>query len=128
MEASVSSLRNQSPADRLADTIQRMVPWLRILAIISFFYGALAAFSLIGLLLAWVPVLLGVWLYLAANRAQAAVVDRQWQALPEMLRKLYFYFALTTVMHLILLAALFWFLLFESGLLGSAKSGWPVLF
>ncbi len=128
MNSSGTAIHSPSPANVLADTIQRMVPWLKVLAVISFFYGAMAAFSLVGLFLAWIPVLLGIWLYLAASRARAVVTSKQWQALPDMLRKLYFYFILTTVLHLIGLAALFWFLVFESGILGQPQAGAPMFF
>lgn len=57
----------------LADPIYRARGWIRFLAVIGFIVGGMYAVTIVGLVFAWIPILLGVFLWQAA-----AAIEKGW--------------------------------------------------
>lgn len=61
------------------DTVRRVINpiresrgWMKFLAVLSIAYGVLAAITIIGLIIAWLPIWMGVLLYQSADKADNA--------------------------------------------------------
>ena len=62
----------EQAAAQLRRTAVSMGSWLKFLGIVSIVSGALLAFTIIGLIFAWLPIWLGVLLFQAGDRANRA--------------------------------------------------------
>lgn len=51
----------------LADPIYRARGWIKFLAVLSFIGGGMYAITIIGLLFAWLPIMIGVFLWQSAT-------------------------------------------------------------
>ncbi len=60
----------------LASPIYRARGWIRFLAVLGFIAGGLYAITIVGLLFAWIPVLIGVFLWQAASAVEAGYNER----------------------------------------------------
>lgn len=60
------------PAQRIIEPIYASKGWMKLLGIVSIMYGALLAITIIGLLLAWMPIWIGVLLMQSAKKAEVA--------------------------------------------------------
>ena len=79
--------------------------WLKFLGILSIIQGVLAALSIVGIILCWLPIWLGMLLLGSANRLEQAAQSGQVVVFVEAQRKLKTYFIINGVMTLVGLAA-----------------------
>lgn len=89
--------------------------WLKFLGVLSILQGIMAAITLVGLIIAWLPIWIGVVLYQSANSIEAAHVSGNKAHLVQALGKLKLYFTIQGIMTLIMLAFMV-FSVFISGL------------
>jgi preprotein translocase subunit SecG len=68
MEASVSTDVNQQA---LRENVRGAKGWLKFLGIMSIVAGAMYALTLVGIVVAWMPIWLGVLMVKAGSKAQA---------------------------------------------------------
>jgi len=47
--------------------------WLKFIGLLSLIYGIITALTIVGILIAWLPIWMGVLLFQAGSRAQALV-------------------------------------------------------
>lgn len=90
--------------------------WMKLVGIVSIVIGILIALSIVGILIAWLPIWMGVILYRAGSSIEAALHTGDRQALLHGLRQLRLFF---TVMGVLVLL---WLLLLLSGLFFGATS------
>lgn len=90
--------------------------WMKFLAVLMIIYGVLTALTIVGLLVAWLPVWMGVLLWQAAGAAEEAQSSGDTERFLQAQMKLKTYFVLSGVVALILL------ILFvaQFGLMGTA--------
>ena len=62
---------DQQLVQYLADPIYRARGWMKFLAVLAFIAGGLNAITIIGILFAWIPIMLGVFLWQAATAIEA---------------------------------------------------------
>lgn len=74
--------------DEIKLTASGMSGWLKFLGIFSIIYGALIALSIIGIIVAWLPIWMGVLMIQAANRAEYAEATGDIRHIGQMLQKL----------------------------------------
>lgn len=82
--------------------------WMKLLGVLSILWGISIALSVVGLIVAWVPIWMGVILYQAANAAELALHTGDHAALGRALGKLRLLFTVMgalTLLSLLLLAA-----------------------
>lgn len=60
------------PAQRIIQPIYAAKGWMKLLGIISIVYGALMAITIVGLVIAWLPIWIGVILMQSAKKAEEA--------------------------------------------------------
>ncbi len=106
MEASVSGevTRETEVLERLRSVSMNMTGWLKFLGIINIISGALSALSIVGILVAWLPIWLGILLLQAGNRATNAVYSKDPRELVAMLDKLRLYFVIQGILFIIIIA------------------------
>lgn len=81
--------------------------WLKLIGIVSIVQGILVALTIVGVLVAWLPIWMGVVLYRAATSAENAQGSGQKYELIESLNNLKTYFTINGVIMLIGLIILF---------------------
>lgn len=77
--------------------------WMKFLGIISIVSGALSAISLIGIIIAWLPIWIGVILFQAGARANEALIYNDSRKLVDMMNKLRTYFVIQGILMLIMI-------------------------
>lgn len=75
--------------------------WLKFLGILSIIGGAIQALSLFGIVVAWLPIWMGVVLYQAASNIEAAHSSGQRSAVIAALNNLKTYFIINGILLLI---------------------------
>ena len=88
-----------SVVSRLQNISINMNGWLKFLGIINIISGALTALSLVGIIIAWLPIWLGVLLIQAGNRASNAQIQNDPEELVPMMEKLRLYFILQGIIY-----------------------------
>ena len=80
---------------KIRHSAARLSVWLRTLAVFFMLGGALLAFTGIGLIIAWLPIISGIVLWQAATRAYRAQYSEDVKDLLTLMGKLRIYFILT---------------------------------
>lgn len=75
--------------------------WLKFLGVLSIIYGIIIALTMVGILIAWLPIWLGVLLYQAGRAAERAYEAGDPVAMTRALNKLRVYFIVLGVIALI---------------------------
>lgn len=103
----------------ISQPLKNTVGWMRFLGIAMIVYGILMALSIVGLVIAWLPIWLGVLMTRSANRVNEAFYQGNQFALTESLRNLGSYFTINGVMLLIsiIFIVVLVIVLFSTGLL-----------
>jgi hypothetical protein len=57
---------------QIIEPLYRARVWMRFLAVLGFIVGGLYAISIIGLIVAWLPILVGAFVWQAANAIETA--------------------------------------------------------
>lgn len=77
--------------------------WLKFLGVLSIIGGVLSALTIVGILVAWLPIWMGVLLFQAGSQADAMATTQDPNRLVVMLNKLRTYFVIQGVLALIAL-------------------------
>jgi hypothetical protein len=75
--------------------------WLKLLGIVSIIQGIITVFTIIGILIAWLPIWIGVLLYKCASTVEHAYLTGDKVTYMESLGKLKTYFIIQGIMTLI---------------------------
>jgi hypothetical protein len=110
--------------EKVITSSKDMNGWIKFLAIFSIAIGALYALSIFGIIIAWIPIWLGILLLKVANSTRE-VADGSVESLGNMFTSLKTFFILTGIFTIISTALSFiWFIIFGiamvSGILGEA--------
>ena len=93
----------QNPVlDRLIFTAKNMSIWVKLLGIINIISGALTALTLVGIIIAWLPIWLGILLFQAGSRADEALASKRPDQLITMMEKLRLFFLIQGVMIIVM--------------------------
>lgn len=101
--------------------------WMKLLGVIMIVYGAIVALSIVGLLIAWLPIWLGILLFQAASSAEEAQLNDNPDELLAALKRLKTYFTIMGILTLIgLVFGLLGFFLGMGGIMleGGGHMGW----
>ena len=75
--------------------------WLKLLGVMSFLQGLMCIVSVLGILICWLPIWIGILLFKAAGAAEIAQMSGDPKQLSEALNKLKMYFVINGVLILI---------------------------
>ena len=76
--------------------------WMKFLGVMMILQGALTALTIIGIIVAWLPIWLGILLFKAAGHAEAAQYSGDKARLIEALAQLKLYFIINGIVLLIM--------------------------
>lgn len=85
-------------------TATDMSGWLKFLGVTNIILGALTAISIVGIVIAWIPIWIGVLLFQAGSRATDAQITEKNQELVVMMGKLKTYFIINAILIIVGLA------------------------
>ena len=77
--------------------------WMKLLGIVLIVEGVLVAFSLVGIIIAWLPIWLGILIYKAAKYIEIAQLQGDKTQLLEALKKIKTFFIINGVLMLVAL-------------------------
>ncbi len=77
---------------RMQEEVSRTKGWMVFWGIVSIISGALSAISIVGIVVAWLPIWMGIVLLQAGGRGGDFASSKDFQHLSQMLSKLRLYF------------------------------------
>lgn len=83
------------------DVLIRSKGWIKFLGIVLIVYGALLALTVWGLLVAWLPIWMGVLLYQASSHAESVLSDRRGINLFQFLEKIRLCFKISALVLIV---------------------------
>ena len=92
---------NDETVRRVIKPIASARTWMKLLGVLSIIYGVLIALSIIGLIIAWLPIWLGVLLWQGADKAEQAETSGNEADAVESLSKIKTIFTIYGVLALI---------------------------
>lgn len=75
--------------------------WMKLLGVMMILYGAIVALSIVGIIVAWLPIWLGILLFQTASAAEEAQINDNADELLSALKKLKTYFTIMGILTLI---------------------------
>jgi hypothetical protein len=75
--------------------------WMKLLGVMMILYGAIIALSIVGIIIAWLPIWLGILLFQTASSAEEAQINDSEDELLAALKRLKTYFTIMGVLTLI---------------------------
>jgi len=99
-----AAVPDEEVLNQLKNTAVAMSFWLKILGIVMIVGGALTALSIVGIVIAWLPIWLGVLLVQAGDRAQGMQYSANLNQLLLLLEKLKTYFVVSGVVTVVSIA------------------------
>lgn len=87
--------------ERLALPIFESKGWIRLLGVLAIIYGILIALSIVGIIIAWLPIWMGVLLYQASSSVERAFRHGDEDAMLFCLYRLKTFFTIQGVLALI---------------------------
>lgn len=104
MSDSFSSLGQATAVPSIKDLSQPLASgkgWMKFVGIVSIVHGVLIALSIIGIVIAWLPIWMGLLLMKSANAIERAQLSGDADALKESLARLRTYFVVLGVLILV---------------------------
>jgi uncharacterized membrane protein len=95
--------------------------WMKLLGILNIIGGVLAALSIVGIIVAWLPIWMGVILYQAGSSSEQAYFNGDKYSLGKSLNQLKLYFTINGI--LALLGIGIWIILFIVIMVGGFAFG-----
>jgi hypothetical protein len=75
--------------------------WMKLLGILNIIGGVLAALSIVGIIIAWLPIWMGVILYQAGSSSEQAYFNGDKYSMAKSLNQLKLYFTINGIMALL---------------------------
>ena len=92
---------NNSLVQDLSLPLAQSKGWMKLLGVMMIIYGILIAISVVGLIIAWIPVWIGVLLFQAVSAVEQAQLGGDADAMLRAMGKLKTYFTISGVLMLI---------------------------
>jgi len=108
MSDSFSSLGQATQNHAIQDLSQPLASgkgWMKFVGIVFIIQGALTAITIVGILIAWLPMWIGVLVMQSAGAIERAQLSGDAAALKEALAKLRTYFIIQGVLYIVSIAA-----------------------
>ncbi len=84
-------------SEKIFEELKRASGWMKFIGILSIIGGALTALSIVGIIIAWLPIWMGVVLYQAGNLASSAFLSKDENKFLESISKIRVFFILTGI-------------------------------
>ena len=86
---------------QVATPLYQAKGWMKFLAVMLIISGVVTAFSVVGLIIAWLPVWMGVLLFQAAGKVEESYANDDEESLTASLAKIKTFFVINGVLMLI---------------------------
>ncbi|MGD8515009.1 MAG: DUF5362 domain-containing protein [Granulosicoccaceae bacterium] len=96
---------NNTLVQDLSSPIFMAKGWMKLVGVLMIIYGVLVALSIVGIIIAWLPIWMGVLLFQSASQVEQAYQSGDQMALHTSLSKLKTYFTIMGVLSLLGLLA-----------------------
>lgn len=93
----------QNEVKEISAPLYQAKGWMKLLGIVMIINGVVIAISIVGIIVAWLPIWLGVLLFQAASASEGAQFTGNKQQLIEALTKLKLYFVINGILMVIAL-------------------------
>lgn len=127
MSDSYSSLGQATANNSIQDLSQPLASgkgWMKFVGIMFIIQGAITAITIVGIVIAWLPIWTGVLLMQASNAIERAQMSGDSSALKESLARLRTYFIIQGVLYLIGIAIfVLYFIFFGAMFAAMLKNG-----
>lgn len=110
---------------QIQDISGHMTGWLKFLGILLIIAGGLYALTLVGIILAWVPIWLGILLLQAGNKASLSSMTRNPSELVIMMEKLRLFFMIYGILAIVSIALVVLGIIFFSTFIGTFMENMP---
>lgn len=80
--------------EKIYEEMAKSAGWMKFIGILSIIGGALSALSIVGIIIAWLPIWMGIVLFQAGGAASAAGLTKDEVKLAEAISKLRLYFVI----------------------------------
>ena len=94
--------------------------WLKLLGIVMIIQGILTALTLVGIVICWLPIWLGVLLFQAAGTIEGAMINGDKMQLLRSLSKIKLYFMINGILMLLVIIGVVIAILISGGAIISA--------
>lgn len=101
---------DQQLVQYLADPIYRARGWMKFLAVLAFIGGGLNVITIVGILVAWIPIMFGVFLWQAATAIEAGYAQtsvEQVHKAHDKLRLLFMVYGILAIVGILLMVVFF---------------------
>lgn len=115
MSDSYSSLGQATASPSVQDLVQPLASgkgWMKFVGIMFIIQGALTAITIIGILIAWLPIWIGVLLMQSAGALERAQLSGDTLAVKEALARLRTYFVIQGVLYIVGIAVMVLYFIF----------------
>jgi hypothetical protein len=127
MSDSFSSLGQATASPSIKDVSQPLATgsgWMKFVGIIFIIQGAITALTIVGIVIAWLPIWIGVLLMQSAGAIERAQLSGDASALKESLAKLRTYFVIQGVLYLVgIVITVLYFMFFGAMFATMIKNG-----
>lgn len=127
MSDSYSSLGQATANNSIQDLSQPLASgkgWMKFVGIMFIIQGAITALTIVGIVIAWLPIWTGVLLMQASNAIERAQMSGDSSALKESLSRLRTYFIIQGVLYLVgIVVAVLYFIFFGAIFAAMMKNG-----
>lgn len=113
----------QATIKQLAYPLYDARGWIKLLAVVMILNGVMLIFTIVGIIVCWLPIWLGVLLWSAAGETELAALSGDYSRLLTALQKLRLYFVINGVLMLITLLAVVGAVVFGGAMLALLGSG-----
>ena len=110
-----AALAEKSVIDQMSFVAGRSKGWFKFLGILSIIAGIATALTLVGILVAWLPIWMGVLLFQAGNQADHLLLTKDAERLVAMMNKLRTYFVIQGILAMIAIAGASLSIMFTGG-------------
>ncbi len=122
MSDSYSSLGNAPATASVQDLSQPLASgkgWMKFVGVMFIIQGAITALSIVGIIIAWLPIWIGVLVMQSANAIERAQLSGDAAALKEALARLRTYFIIQGVLFLVSIAVLVLYIVVFGAMFGA---------
>ena len=91
-------------SEKIFEELNKSSGWMKFISILLIILGALTALSIVGIIIAWLPIWMGVVLYQAGNLASYAFSQKDENKFLESISKIKLYFILTGITLIVSIA------------------------
>ncbi|HIE06313.1 MAG TPA: hypothetical protein EYP58_05880 [bacterium (Candidatus Stahlbacteria)] len=106
----------ENVASEIAGYAEKSSPWMKFLGVLSIISGVITAITIVGIIIAWLPIWLGVLLFQAGSLAKKAKEENNGEHLAGMMKKLKLFFLIAAIT--VIVSIVFSIIAGSAGILG----------